>query len=382
MSNIPQDECIRNRFTGHVPIELYRPIVEYVVDRQPLLSLCLTSKDFKFEAERLLYNSMTTPLTENGVTVHAKFLRTVSNVKRLAALVRTYYFSWGNKCYSVPPSPLPSLLRSALQAMVNLRELWLAVVDMHSTAAPGTESIVQMPFIFDNCTFQLDTLLMMHCIDTTAFCSFLAGQKKLRKLTAYLDPYARNRKHILSPEACPSLEVLQGNRNAIDVLLPNCHIKSLMWDPDMFEMNQSLPHLSEALSDLKILSLGGNYLRPSLHTLAEHLKSVEWLELVTIHSGELDVIGSIASLRGLILTDAFSYTTWIHRTSLVLQVFSSCSQLEFVAIQSIVSRSSHQPNLYERWTCPPGSSKPSIEGVEDKEAIYQRFDNDDLLLPH
>jgi len=219
------------------------------------------------------------------VILHTRFLQTVSSVKRLAVLVQTYHFSRGERCYSAPPKSLPWLLRSALKAMVNLRELWLDVTDTIriGSAGIGTTGSAVLPFIFDECVFQLDTLHMLHCVDTKAFCAFLMTQKRLRKLTAYFNPCTTSKNYILPPAACPSLEVLQGNRSAIDALLPNRHISSLLWDPDMYEMNQSMSHLCEPLSHLKILALEGSFLRPSLHFLAEHLKSVECMELVTLH---------------------------------------------------------------------------------------------------
>ncbi|KAF8968529.1 hypothetical protein BDZ97DRAFT_355518 [Flammula alnicola] len=346
-----------------LPLELYRAIVENIEDRTTLLSLCLASNAFKFEAERLLYKSVTSTDTTNRAA-HLAFLRTITENGRLALLVHTYHFPFiDNDTYD----PLNQLLRRALQATTNLREL--TITGLCRLAKTYYDGLTPQS-LFSGCTFQLETLYLVQYVDAREFFSFLATQQRLRRLAVYFD---RNGQ---SPPStvCPKLDFLQGNRRAIEVLLPNRQITTLVWDPSCYEATRAMPHLSEPLRYVKTLMFDGCYLRPSLSAIVDHLASLEYLELVALHAEELDDVCKISSLRGLVLTDAFSFSTWDRRVSMISPIFASCGHLDHVDIEQV--QYGDYQRLYQRWTLPHGSEVPVLIGLFRKEVVRRRFYND------
>ncbi|KAF8889416.1 hypothetical protein CPB84DRAFT_1447358 [Gymnopilus junonius] len=257
-----------------LPVELHRDIVQNIDDRATLLALCTTSCAFKVEAERMLYRSMTQNLAQADVdkAIHLSFLQTMANAKHLAALVRTYHLQVAKVCIlsANAQREFSDLIRSALRSMVNLCRLWL---DLPSSVMRPD------PFIFDHCSFQLESLQITQTQTTHELTAFLGTQRRLRELSVNLD----NSVQPVPAAVCPHLEVLQGNRNTMNALLPRRQIKTLIYDPDTYEMNEPVSHLSEPLDHLLVLSLGGFYLRPSLHILTSFLRSLEYLELVSLH---------------------------------------------------------------------------------------------------
>jgi hypothetical protein len=115
------------------------------------------------------------------------------------------------------------------------------------------------------------------------FFSLIATQSQLRKLTVYL----RNGGQVLLESGCQELDVLQGNRVAIETLLPCRKISTLIWDPDSYDMNRPMSHLAEPLGQVRVFSFKRCYMRPSLQTVVDYLKSLEYLELVALRVGRL-----------------------------------------------------------------------------------------------
>jgi hypothetical protein len=251
-----------------LPLELYRPIIENIADIATLLALCLTSSVFRFEAQRVLYDSVA---SLSMISLLA-FLRTMIKVDRLALLVHKYHLPclYNDRVCS-PPN---LLLNDALKAMINLRELSVIspIKNFHSAEASSL-------FIFSGCKFQLEALYLVQYVEGGAFFSFLSTQKKLRKLAAYLD----NQGQPPPPTVCPKLITLQGNGATMETLLPNRQIATVIWDPDCYDSRRSMLHLSEPLRCLKALSFEGCYLRPSLRAIVDHLQGLEFLELVALH---------------------------------------------------------------------------------------------------
>ena len=215
---------------------------------------------------------MTEVLTkaDDLTTVHLAFLRTVATIGRLAGLVHTYHLPNITLCDGDVKTGFPYLVRSALQGMVNLRELWVGL----QIGEIGPSSC-----IFEGCKFQLESLRLGLTCRPGEFAPFLEGQRELRQLTVNFRSDAQD----LSISVCPNIKLLQGNRHAIDALLPQLNVRTLIYSPDTYEMNESLAHLSGPLGQLQVLSLGGHYMRPSLHVLAPFLTSLEYLELVSLH---------------------------------------------------------------------------------------------------
>ncbi|KAF9481488.1 hypothetical protein BDN70DRAFT_876279 [Pholiota conissans] len=336
-----------------LPFELYRPIVELVADRPTLISLCSTNQVFKYEAQRILYHTIDALPPYSFVT----FLRTMIEDEQLALLVRTFRINTDMRSPS-----LNYLLNVALRAMINLRELFV-----NCTIKTLPEPEVPRLSIFSGCKFQLDTLSIVQYLDVGAFFSFLATQRKLQKLAAYLVDQGQP----LPSGVCPKLASLQGNRATIETLLPNRQITTVIWDPDSYDARRSMLHLSEPLRSLKTLSFDGCYLRPSLRTIVDHLQSLEYLELVALHAGEIQDICKLSSLRALVLTDAFSFGTWERRVSMVAPIFASCHQLEYVDMEQFLCSDSQKP--YERWGCSSGSQTPVMLGYLQRDFVRHPF---------
>jgi hypothetical protein len=81
----------------YIPVELYRPIVETISDRNTLLSLLLASRHLSTEAERILYHNMewdddNSKSSDSDVVSQTLFFRTVIDCPRVARLVWRYRF--------------------------------------------------------------------------------------------------------------------------------------------------------------------------------------------------------------------------------------------------------------------------------------------------
>ena len=83
-----------------------------------------------------------------------------------------------------------------------------------------------------------------------------------------------------SASACPALELLRGNRGAIEILLPGRHVTSLAWTAHPLDSSNAIDHLAPSLHNLRALSFGGSTSRPSLNLFVFHLQSLEVLKLV------------------------------------------------------------------------------------------------------
>jgi len=226
-----------------------------------LFSLTVTSKAFQSEAERLLYSSVTKC---RDVARHTLFLTSINTVQRLPPLVKEY------EIYSVVDRErdaiLWGLLESALNKMINLKVFKFREL----SGQPSADMIFYAPF-------QLETLYWGSYYDEEPMRIILAEQKNLKALRLECSrgttPY--------SLDACPNLTSFWGNRYSIGALLPGRKIINLSWAPDAGDSFKSpVLGLEMELSQIKIMSFGGYFRRPSLKKIAHMLTSIEVFELV------------------------------------------------------------------------------------------------------
>jgi len=167
----------------------------------------------------MLFRTM--DISRDAQTTHTLFLTTILSQGRLALLVEEY--RQPNNILRSWEDPLWDLLRRGLQAMVNLKRLFL---EAPSHGCPSVE-------ILRGCTFQLDLFQWCNADDSSGepdFSEFFASQPRLRSLSVCM----KNASTPIPPPTCPTLQILHGDQGAMKAFLPERHITSLAlkWMPD------------------------------------------------------------------------------------------------------------------------------------------------------
>jgi len=243
-----------------IPPELIRPIMEYIKDKTCLFSLAITCKAFQFDAERLLYNSVT---QYRDIFTHTIFLTSINTAQRLPPLVKEYAV---DSIVHRRDAILWGLLQSALKKMINLKILNFR----EFSGQPSADLILNAPF-------RLEKLYWGSHSDEEAMRVILAEQKDLKSLRLNCNEETRP----YSLDACPNLTFLWGNRYSIEALLPGRKVISLSWVPDLDDsINDPVSGLEMEFSQIKIMSFGGYFRRPSLSMIAHMLTSIELFELI------------------------------------------------------------------------------------------------------
>ena len=282
----------------YLPPELYRPIILHLrQDRPSLLAVSLASRILNAEGQRALYRTIDISHCD-AQTTHTLLLETILSKDRLALLVEEYCQP---NILRSREDPLWDLLHRGLQAMVNLKRLFLEVT---SHGRPSID-------ILRGCSFQLDSLQWYNTSDLNEeepeFLEFLSSQPHLRSLSVCL----KNTSTPIPPSTCPTLEILHGDQGAMKSLLPERRIISLAlkWMPNPNESfnDFNFTSLSRSLKEVKFLSWGGFCGRPSLDLLCPHLQSLEVLELVGVHDLMVRLRSSLASASFLLTKDFRSF---------------------------------------------------------------------------
>jgi hypothetical protein len=112
------------RTLHRLPPELYRFIIEWVVDPQDLCNLCLTSQLCHLEAERVLYGTIDLPQNTHAPALWA---RTILSCPQKAIAVNALTWRFDLAFLIVPHTLLPSLqlISRAIGALRNLKQLYL-----------------------------------------------------------------------------------------------------------------------------------------------------------------------------------------------------------------------------------------------------------------
>ena len=248
-----------------LPPELLRPIIYYLYaegDCSSLYALSLTSKNLGSEGERLLYRNII--LSNEGL--HTKFLTTMVASHQKALLVHSY--SQDGPDFA-GKRRLWNLLTQSLKVMYNLTHL-----SFRPSFLTGTPDLIR------EWGFQLRSLDCRGGHEASqVLWDFLGTQSSLRTLGV---EWGSLSPALIAPSACPSLELLRGNRGTIENLLPGRHVTSLAWTPHPLDASSAIDHLAPSLHNLRALSFGGTTSRPSLNFFGYHLRSLEVLKLVDV----------------------------------------------------------------------------------------------------
>jgi len=248
-----------------LPPELFRPIIQCLSDdRKTLCAISVTCRMLQQEGQWGLYKKMTHSI---NVDTHIKFLGTILQNNRLALLVEEYC---QDTVAHYRRGILWDYLCRGLRAMVNLKILKFRAFGGH----PASE-------ILTGCTFQLKGLFWGNHSDENGLSNFIPHQHDLQGLNVEWD---EEKRHLIPPSSCPRLNVLRGNRGALETFLTNRQPVSVAWIPQLEDsLNRSVDHLSSELGRLRFFTFGGYFNRPSFDSIYTYLYSVEVLELVGIH---------------------------------------------------------------------------------------------------
>jgi hypothetical protein len=317
----------------YIPLELYRPIVETISDRNTLLSLLLASRHLSTEAERILYRNVgwdndwtSADSADSYVVSQTLFFRTVIDCPRVARLVWRYHYCFSN-IFIADDDPYWTLFAAALRALVNLKKL-----------GHGRGGRSPAAHVLRGCTFQLVSLHWICHNDENELSVFLAGQEALEQLRVNW-----GRKCAGPPaSALQNLSCLSGTSGTIQAFLPGRTITCLQWHLDF---NDPLPDIiasiSSALRHLHVLALYGPVTRLSLSAIVDYLPNLRFLKLRGHRPTDLYCIHQLPHLEGLVV----SASTWSEKScqDLVIRLYSESRSLLFIEI------SSGFPHAYRRW---------------------------------
>ncbi|KAF8968563.1 hypothetical protein BDZ97DRAFT_357453 [Flammula alnicola] len=318
-----------------IPPELIRPIISYIGDDIPTIhALTLTCKLLQAEANLFLYHSF----THRDPIKHGIFLRAITTNPQLAALVQVYH---SEDIIDQEDRELWVLTKRGVRNMTNLNEL----------AFRSSYGVSGQPFL-EGCTFSLKTLLWDSKTDQAGIPQFLENQPLLTRLAWTCRTHT-----IVSPLACPSLTVFEGNTRAIEAVIPGrTNVERIVWTPDHDrEYHRYAPpmsHLSAEFSGLRSLSFGAYSSRYCLITIVDYLKSLEFLELLGVYPWDIHLIPTLPSLKVLV----FSFDSWgrkvlplpVESREIVVEAcFSKCPRLERIDI--IHEERDGGEDVYQRW---------------------------------
>lgn len=258
-------ECTRPLDQPWIPLDLYLPILNHVRDQGDLFSLSRVSSEWHAETNLVLYRRVTILSDHRRQQI---FFRTVTQDHGLALLVKEFTVEF---CQALS-SEETQIVQGGLHAMECLENL-----SFHSTSDDSIARVLlEAPFQLRRFSW-----VSVRDLDEELVLQFLSRQSQLQDLEVFLHCTS-----ILSynvpAQTCPRLSVLRGSRASVNAFLPNRPITTLVWLPEFEECCDPLYDLHGPFSRLRVLQLGGKWMRPRITSLAMHLTVLEVLELVHI----------------------------------------------------------------------------------------------------
>lgn len=253
--------------TSLLPVELYRPIVEFVQphDWRTLVTLSATSKNWNVEAQRPLYQSFD---YISSATRQKLFLERVVASPHLGALVKSYKVTMNFSLGDMSENVFISLLHEALMVMPNLR----AFAFRTQTSEPATQNILL------DCPFQLEDFSWGCHADEERLVVFLSKQPHITNLN--IDIWDQIEHPSVPPNLVPNMTSLSGRYGTIAAFLPPAlSVSELEWVPDLDDPNPDSQLLATGLGRLRSLLFGGYFMRPDLSCIADYLLQLKYLEL-------------------------------------------------------------------------------------------------------
>ncbi|KIY51235.1 hypothetical protein FISHEDRAFT_70878 [Fistulina hepatica ATCC 64428] len=278
-----------------LPLELYRPIIQHIDDRQTLLNLLLTFSLFHYEAERCLYHSFSLASfrPKHHRDSQVGFFRRLTGCERVALFVRRIDIVHESGPHRIrdDDEEFQDLLPRALKAAINLKYLSF-----------GSLGCLPAAHILRSCTFQLLGFNWYCHSDEHELRSFLMEQRELREL------HVRWRESVDGPHhsALRRLDKFTGCYDAIKSFLPLRNVAHLHWVPDIDDEPQieSLSEMSAAMNRLTTLVFGG-YFWTDFQVVANHITNLRFLELIGRHGDPVELMVHVPQLEGLTLSRAW-----------------------------------------------------------------------------
>jgi hypothetical protein len=149
-----------------LPVDVYRIIVA-AVSSHDLATLCVTSSDFRYEVQRVLYHTV----DFLGSDYHriASWSTSVASDPHLACIVHTLSLP-GSICRTpLDIDPIRQTLHIALQSVTNLKCLI-------TRETPAGEDPLIVSWVLENCVFRLHTLSLSIEMRETDLWKFLSTQ--------------------------------------------------------------------------------------------------------------------------------------------------------------------------------------------------------------
>lgn len=248
-------------------MDLHLPILEYVRDRNDLLNLSRISKDWWAEANLILYRRVGSLKTRSEQQL---FFCTINQNPGLASLVKEFSVEFHDSELLSPEED--QLVKTGFHAMERLENLSL------SSFARRNEWIT---LALLGCSFRLRRFSWssLRRLDEDLVLQFLAQQTQIQCLEICVAHPPPTLFHNVPLSTCPHLSTLLGGRATIEAFLPNRPITTLVWHSIFEESYGRLYDLRDSLSLLRVLCLGGKWLRPRLTSMSLYLSALEVLEL-------------------------------------------------------------------------------------------------------
>jgi len=275
-----------------LPWELVSAIIQHVIERSTLITLCLTTKAAYSEASKRIYRDLSDNLDRNPAH-HLHRIKALIAYPRLASLVRSFSIksvasSWR---YTPPNNGLETedealvkkgrkvdlkgeiwgILPQALNLMSNLEHLSFREFSGQPSAH----------WLLPNVTFQLKTLRWGSHGEGEPMAAFLETQQRLE--TLHLE---EGLSCPMDPGSCLTLKSVQGNLSTFQRFLPGRPgIKHLRWVPSMEEYDGDplINILVEELGRITHFSIGGYFMRRLLSVFGGHFRDLIALEIYYIY---------------------------------------------------------------------------------------------------
>ncbi|TFK70770.1 hypothetical protein BDN72DRAFT_522551 [Pluteus cervinus] len=190
---------------------------------------------------------------------------------------------------------------SALCSMANLISFKAYTPSFQTTRSLADE-------VAGHCTFPHLQRLRWTCFRNKGrLCQFLQRHPNLRVLIITWPPYYPE--ILLSSEAIPNLEYVEGMTGEVEAFLPKRNIQRLSWrsDSDPFVHPSLSPEVHHALCNLRQLALRGGHWDEVLPGLVKDLQDLEVLQIEWLANWKMDslvsTIKALSCLRSMIFTD-------------------------------------------------------------------------------
>jgi hypothetical protein len=119
----------------HVPIEIYALIFQHVTSNAELSNLCMVSRTFRHEAQRILCHTVRLPIDYDRLI---SWFQVIAENPRLAVEVYALFLPITFRCESPLATEPNSMLQTLQQAVKRALSSLSRLVELHTFSPPGT----------------------------------------------------------------------------------------------------------------------------------------------------------------------------------------------------------------------------------------------------